>query len=61
MGIVILLVLAYLYWIGYWQYWAWVAKRDQRWNRWHYCRQQRNALLLFAGAIVAVAVAIYFS
>ena len=61
MGIVILLVLAYLYWIGYWQYWAWVAKRDQRWPRWHYCRARRNEILLWSGGISAIAVAIFFS
>lgn len=61
MGILILLGLCYVWWVGYWQYWGWVARHDPRWPRWQYCREQRNALLLFAGVVLALAVAIHFS
>lgn len=61
MGILILLGLAWLGSVGYWQYWALVAKRDERWNRRHYCLGKRNSILGWTAAIAAVAVAIYFS
>ncbi len=61
MGILILLGLAWLGSVGYWQYWARTAKRDERWNRWQYCRGKRNAILGWTAALAAVAVAIYFS
>lgn len=61
MGILVLLALCYVYWIGYWQYWARVARRDARWIRYGYCVRQRNRLLLVAGGAAALAGAIYFS
>lgn len=61
MGILILLGVAHLGWIGYWQYWANVARRDERWNRWRYCIRERNSILKWSAVFVAIVVAFYFS
>lgn len=61
MGILILLGIAWLGALGYWQYWASVAKRDERWNRWHYCIAQRNTVLFWSAVGAAVVAALYFS
>lgn len=61
MGIVILMILAYLGWLGYWQNELRHARRAHRWNRYQYCRDARNRILLWSGGIAAVAAAFYFS
>ena len=61
MGIVILLGLAWLGAVGYWQYWASVAKRDERWNRWRYCIRKRNAILGWSLVMAVVALGVYLS